>query len=134
METINLYNLAEQEGILVSFLPLNETKGLYLEHEGKEYIALDEGCTLADEKVVLAHELGHCMTGGGYNLMCGSLVRMRLEKRAERWAIERLVPLNELRAAIKQGDEAISSLAEHFGVTEGFMQKVLTHYTQKVSA
>ena len=134
MEIINLYSLAEQEGVLISFLPLKETKGLYLEHEGKEYIALDDGCSLADEKVILAHELGHCMTGGGYNLQSGNLIRMRLEKRAERWAIERLVPLCELKAAIKQGDEAISALAERVGVTESFMQKVLTHYTEKVSA
>ena len=54
-----------------------------------------------------------------------------IEKMAEKWAIERLVPLCELKTAISQGDEAISTLAERFGVTEGFMQKVFEHYSRK---
>ena len=102
--------------------------------EGKEYIALSEDCSFTDEKVVLAHELGHSMTGGGYDLALGSLMRVRLEKMAERWAIERLVPLCELKLAIKQGDEAISTLAERFGVTENFMEKVFEHYNSVKSA
>lgn len=131
MEIINLYNLAEDKGICVDFFPLNESKGIYLELGGKEYIALDPGCSVADEKVVLAHELGHSMTGGGYDLASCHLMRVRLEKLAEKWAIERLVPLCELKTAIRQGDESISTLAERFGVTEGFMQKVFEHYTRK---
>lgn len=131
MEIINLYNLAEKQGVSVKFFPLKESKGIYLECDGKEYIALDPGCSLSDERVVLAHELGHCMTGGGYNLSSGSLTRVRLEKMAEKWAIESLVPLCDLKTAISQGDEAISELAERFGVTEGFMQKVFEHYARK---
>lgn len=134
MEIINLYNIAEESGICVGFFPLKESKGIYIELAGKEYIALSDRCGAADEKVVLAHELGHCMTGGGYDLSSGNLMRVRLEKRAERWAIERLVPLCELKTAIKQGDEAIPDLAERFGVTEGFMNKVFEHYTSKISA
>ena len=134
MEIINLYNIAEKSGISVNFFPLKENKGIYLEIDGKEYIALSNKCSTADEKVVLAHELGHCLTGGGYDLESGSLMRIRLEKMAERWAIERLVPLCELKTAIKQGDEAIPDLAERFGVTEGFMNKVFEHYCGVKSA
>lgn len=134
MEIISLYNLAESKGVCVAFLPLKESKGLYLETDGREYIALDDACSFADEKVVLAHELGHSMTGGGYSLESGNLVKIRLEKKAERWAIERLVPLGELKDAIKQGDEAISCLAERFGVTETFMQRVLEHYNTGATA
>ena len=134
MEVINLYDIAEASGISVGFFPLKESKGVYIECDGKEYIALSDSCSPADEKVVLAHELGHCMTGGGYDLASGSLMRIRLEKMAERWAIERLVPLCELKTAIKQGDEAIPDLAERFGVTASFMSKVFEHYTSKLTA
>ena len=134
MEIIKLYNIAEEGGVTVGFFPLKETKGVYIECDGKEYIALSDSCSPADEKVVLAHELGHCMTGGGYDISSGSLMRIRLEKKAERWAIERLVPLCELKNAIKQGDEAIPDLAERFGVTVGFMHKVFEHYRDRVSA
>lgn len=134
VEIINLYNLAEESGISVDFLPLKENKGIYLEANGKEYIAISDSCSPADEKVVLAHELGHSMTGGGYDPLTGSLMRVRLEKRAEKWAIEKLVPLCELKAAIKQGYEAIPDLAERFGVTVCFMHKVFEHYCAKNSA
>ena len=134
METTNLYNLAEQQGISVSFFPLKESLGLTLESDGRFHIALHNACGANTEKVVLAHELGHCLSGGVYSLDDNSLIRVKLEKKADSWAIERLVPLFELKAAIKQGDEAISSLAQRFGVTEDFMQKVFKHYTEKVSA
>lgn len=134
METTNLYNLAEQQGISISFFPLKESLGLTLENDGKFYIALHNGCGTCAEKVILAHELGHCFSGGVYSLDDSSLIRVKLEKKAEQWAIERLVPLFELKSAIKQGDEAISSLAQRFGVTEEFMQKVFKHYLKKVSA
>ncbi len=134
VETINLYNIAEESGVAVDFFPLKENKGIYLEANGKEYIAISDSCSTADEKVVLAHELGHCMTGGGYDPLSGSLMRVRLEKKAERWAIEKLVPLCELKTAIKQGDEAIPDLAERFGVTVCFMSKVFEHYSAKNSA
>ena len=134
METNSLYNIAEQKGISVSFFPLNESRGVVLENGGKFYIALHDGCSERDEKVILAHELGHCLSGGGYSLNDSPLIKVKLEKRAERWAIERLVPLYELETAIKQGDEANSALAERFGVTEEFMQKVLRHYLENVSA
>ncbi|MBQ1186500.1 MAG: ImmA/IrrE family metallo-endopeptidase [Clostridia bacterium] len=134
MEKNNLYNIAEQQGISVSFFPLKESRGLVLEDDGKFYIALHDGCSENDEKIILAHELGHCFSGGAYSLEDGSLIRVKLEKKAESWAIERLVPLFELKRAIKQGDEAISALADRFGVTEDFMQKVYKHYLEKVSA
>ena len=57
MEIINLYNIAEKSGINVSFFPLKEDKGLYVELDGKEYIALSDSCSPTDEKIVLAHEL-----------------------------------------------------------------------------
>ena len=134
VEIINLYNIAEANGVSVGFFPLKESKGLYIEAEGREYIALSDNCSESDERVVLAHELGHCMTGGGYDLSSCSLMRIKLEKKAERWAIERLVPLCELKTAIKQGDEGISELAERFGVTVGFMNRVFEHYRNKISA
>lgn len=136
MEITRLYNIAEDEGISVSFLALPETKGISLELNGDYHIALDSDSSKSpsEEKVILAHELGHCVSGGLYGISEDSLIRIRLEKKAARWAIERLVPLSELKNAIKCGDEALSCLAERFGVTEEFMQKAIKHYTMEFSA
>ncbi len=136
METNKLYSIAENSGISVSFLAIPLCKGMALETENGYHIALDSSAELtsSEEKVILAHELGHCISGGLYTPDCDSIIRLRYEKRAELWAIENLVPLSELRAAIKEGDEAVSCLAERFGVTEDFMQRVIKYYCEAKSA
>ncbi len=136
METTKLYSIAEDSGIAVSFLAIPICRGIALETENGYHIALDSSGELSssEEKVLLAHELGHCMSGGLYTPDCDSIIRLRNEKKAELWAIETLVPLSELRAAIKQGDEAVSCLAERFGVTEDFMQRVIKYYCETKTA
>ena len=133
MELNNLYNIAEDEEISVFFMPLPHSRGMVLDRNNEFFIGVDNKVSPFEEKVILAHELGHCMTGGGYPQDGDSLIRVRLEKKAHNWAIERLIPLNELKEAIKQGVEALSCLADRFGVTEDFMQKAIKHYCAKTA-
>lgn len=133
MELSKLYNIAENENITVFFIPMPHCQGMVLDNENGCYIGLDSSCTTSEEKVILAHELGHCMTGGGYTLDGDSVIRVRLEKKADSWAIESLIPLKELKFAIKQGDEAVTCLADRFGVTEDFMLKAIKHYLAKTA-
>ena len=132
METNKLYSIAEDSGISVSFLALPICRGISIETADGYHIALDSNSASSpsNEKVILAHELGHCIEGGVYTTETDSVIRIRYEKKADLWAIEQLVPLSELQNAIKQGDEAISSLADRFGVTEDFMQKVIKYYCE----
>ena len=81
-----------------------------------------------EEKINLAHELGHCMTGSFYNRYSKLDIRAKHERRADKWAIKKLVPRDELRKAVKSGRESRYELAEHFNVTEDFMQKALDYY------
>lgn len=136
METRKLYNIAKEEGITVDFFSLPEAKGLSLLVAGKRFIALDKGavCGEATERVLLAHELGHHTADALYGIEAEGTLRKRKERRADRWAIERLVPYGELLDAIKQGDETVPFLADRFGVTEDFMQKALKFYYENKSA
>ena len=136
METNKLYNIAEDEGISVDFLPLKECGGVALQLGGKYYIALDPEASASPskEKVILAHELGHCLSGGVYSPNADKAVRVRLERQAEKWAISQLVPKGDLVTAIKRGDEALDQLAMYFGVTEDFMQRVIKYYCETASA
>lgn len=81
-----------------------------------------------EERVHLAHELGHCMTGSFYNVYSRLDIRERHEVRADRKAAAWLVPLDELKAAFDCGITEIWNLAEHFCVTEDFMQKTIDGY------
>lgn len=84
----------------------------------------------ADEKIKLAHELGHCMTGSFYNRYSKLDIRAKHERRADKWAIKKLVPKNELRKAVNSGRGSRYELAEYFNVTEDFMQKALDYYQE----
>lgn len=88
-----------------------------------------------EEKTVLFHELGHCETGSFYNQHSPYDVRQKHENRADKWAIKKLVPEDEMDAAVLDGHVEIWDLAELFGVTEDFMRKAVTWYnTGNISA
>ena len=82
----------------------------------------------ADERVKLAHELGHCETWSFYNRYSPFDVVAQHENRADKWAIKNLVPKDELYSALKNGYTEIWELAEIFDVTEIFMRKALNWY------
>lgn len=44
------------------------------------------------------------------------------EYRANKWAIKKLIPKNELEQAIKEGNEEIWQLAEYFDITEDMVR------------
>ena len=78
--------------------------------------------------------MGHCVTGGFYTMESSMIQRARCEQRAERWAIRRLVPLPELKRALKRGITRPDELAEHFCVTEEFLRKSLRYYKEARNA
>lgn len=133
MEIIKLYKIADREGIRVDFPHMPNVKSACISLNGKNFIAIDKSVRYgsAEEKVKLAHEIGHCASNGFYSVGEEAKNRQDKEKRADSWAIEHLVPLSELEEAAKNGQEDILSLAEHFGVTEVFMQKALQYYSEK---
>lgn len=131
METLKLYNLAEKSGITVDRFSLPENGSVSLLHDGKLYIALDSNIkTNAEERVCLAHELGHCETLGFYNMYAPVDVRSKHENKADRWAIKRLVPEEKYRRALRNGYTDINSLAEFFDVTDEFMEKAVQYYSK----
>ncbi len=135
METKRLYKIANQENISVDFADIPLTRGFSINIRGKKFIAVDKNIPPEsnEERVILAHEIGHFATDSLYSADVPPIYRRRFERRADGWAISRLVPLPQLKTAIKNGVESVSSLAEHFSVTEEFMQKAIKYYIEKKS-
>ncbi len=100
---------------------------------GKCFIGIDpfEIETTAEERVHLAHEIGHCETLSFYNIYSSLDIREKHEEKADRWAVSRLIPACELAAAIKCGYCETWSLAEFFDVTEDFIRKAIRIYKVK---
>ena len=130
MKTDRLYKMAEDNQIAVEGFPLPENKALTLKLGGKYYVAIDPSvlCSSREEKVCLAHELGHCQTEAFYNCYSTLDNRAKQERKAESWAIGQLVPLDELKMAIKSGRSDLTALSDYFGVTNEFMYKALLYY------
>ena len=127
---LDLYAYAERRNIDVDWVPMRRATSLSVPLEDGYAIALDPWKlgTLAQETVCLAHELGHCETGSFYNRFAALDVRQQHENRADKWAIRRLVPAEELDAAKADGCDTIPALADRFGVTEPFMRKAVCWY------
>ena len=126
-----LYHIAALQNIPVVPYPLPETGSVaIMSPAGECAIGLDPG--LADggtqERIHLAHELGHCTTGSFYNIYAKADTRQRHENKADKWAILRLIPVDALDDAIALGHTELWDLADYFGVSEEFMKKAVCYY------
>lgn len=123
-----LYAQAEASGIQISPFRLPQTVSCAALIDGKYYIGIDtkQIPTSCEEAECLAHEIGHCHTDTFYAV--GETARKRAEKRAEEWAITRLVPPERFRKALRNGCREIWEFAEELGTSFPFAEKVVRYY------
>lgn len=131
MDIQDLYRIAEQENIaVVTFsMPISGSMSI-MNDDGSCYIGIDKAVQDNSnmERVLIAHELGHCITGSFYNKFAAVDNRQRHENRANKWAIRHLISFEDLDAAVSDGCTEIWELAERFGVTEDLVRKAICYY------
>lgn len=131
MEVQALYDFAKEQNIEVLQYPMSENGSMsVMLNDGTCYIGIDRETQDggAQERVHLCHEIGHCVTGSFYNIHAAIDYRQRHENKADKWAIQKLIPLDALDEAVANGYTEIWELAEFFGVTYEFMQKAVCYY------
>lgn len=130
LKTSSLYLLAEKRGIPVIPASIPENGSMCIQTGLRCYIGIDLSALEngASEKVHIAHELGHCETGGFYNRYSPLDVRQKHENAADKWAIQHLIPRSELEEAVSAGHTDVWDLAEYFDVTEDFIKKAICFY------
>ena len=131
MNTSALYGFAKQQNIEVIPFPMQEKGSMsILLDNGACIIGMDAGVRdgSRQERVHLGHELGHCVTGSFYSIHTAIDSRQRHENKADKWAIQALVPVDDLDAAIAAGCTELWELAERFDVTEEFIRKAVCLY------
>lgn len=134
-----LFKLAAAEGIGVKFAYLpRPLLGLY-DSRPKEQPAIILHNNIYDNRrllrCILAEELGHHFTSAG-NLLAFArsdkkTIALKQEKQAVWWAVQHLMPLNELIIAVNSGLFLTYELAEHFDVTERFCGTGIKLYFEK---
>lgn len=131
MEIPELYAFAEQQNIPVIPFPLAQTGSMSVMLEnGDCFVGMDGSVRDGgiQERVHLGHELGHCVTGSFYNRYAAVDCRQRHENRADKWAIQKLIPVDDLDDAVADGCTEVWELAERFQVTEEFIRKAVCYY------
>ena len=132
MDLSKLYQIAEDEKIEVDCFDLKKREALsIMSDDGDCYIAINPYMlrSTQEEREKLAHEIGHCITGSFYSIHAAVDCRQRHENRADKWAIKKLIPEDELKSAVEEGCTDVWELAERFGVTESFIRKAVCYYT-----
>lgn len=125
MTLTNLYDIADKNNVDVDYFPFK--KLISMSAPGMIAINTDKLDTVAEEKMHLAHELGHCMTGSFYRVNTLE-TRGRMEERANRWAYKTVLPLPELRDALENGITELWELADYFELPQKFIEKALCYY------
>ena len=131
MEINALYDFANQQNIEVIPFPMPENDSMSLMTEdGTCYIGIDPTIQtgVAKARVQQCHEIGHCVTGSFYNIHAAIDHRQKHENKADKWAIEHLIPVEELDDAVAHGYTELWQLAERFEVTEDFARKAVCYY------
>lgn len=130
---VELCRYAEAHRIDIDYFPLVRLETLSMPVCGANAIAIDPRKikSAADETYKLAHELGHCEYGGFYNAKSPLDLRGKREYKADVWAVQKVLPFEELRKAILDGIREKWELAEYFGVPEDFISFALTYYLER---
>lgn len=129
-----LYALADRHHITVCGFRLPECRAVsMMDAGGNCYIGLDNSTSYsaAEEKTLLAHELGHCRTGAFYNDYSPLFSRQKCERKATEWAIRHCLPREAILRACREGVLGSYALAEYFGVSEAWMQQAIDYYLQE---
>ena len=128
-----LYETADGLGLQICYFPMGQITAISTP-DGFIGMDVDKLENTAEETVCLAHEMGHCLTGSFYTVESSLCQQRRCEERADRWAMGRLVPLEELKGLLARGVTRPDELAEHFGVPEQFLRKCVQFYKEAKGA
>lgn len=124
-----LYQRAYDEGLEIDDVHMRELAAVSFP-EG--WIAMDSRKydSMVKFKCDLAHEIGHCETGSFYNIYSPFDLKEKCERKANRRAVEILMPEKELRRALREGCREAWKLADWFDVTQEFAALALKIYAE----
>ena len=117
-----LYNHADMENVqVIEYKFSNIIKGLYCDGT----IAINNKLNEVEKTCILAEELGHHHTTVGNIIDTSKFNNMKQEKAARKWAVNRLITIEDLIKASRSGCEYISDVADYLGVTDKFLLEAI---------
>ena len=137
MDLLQLYGYAEQKGVIVAPWKIDNRKACAIKM-GRNYHILMNNCLIdgeRDERVLLAHELGHCHSDRMYYLQdyCNPLYKANIakaERKAKDEACRLLVTPDELKKALRENDTEYAA-AESLDLDVFTFHDVVKYYQAK---
>lgn len=86
--------------------------------------------TAAQERTILAHEVGHYLSGAFYHAYSPYEVKEQAEHKAFAASVEKYLPVSEIVRCYRSGMTEIWQLAEHFNLEDDFVEKALRYWTE----
>ena len=128
---LSLYQKLRESGTRFYMWSMQGDKAVTMEVDGSYgiFIDFDNVPSSSEEAVIGAHEGGHASTGATHKVCSPFDLVEKHEHKAWKWAVQNYISEEDLDNAVAEGYTDIYSLAEHFGVTEDFMRKVVCWYT-----
>lgn len=128
-----LYENLHQSGVKCFTWPLDENQAMIIELSGKYalFMDFDQIPNQAQETAIVAHEAGHIATGCTHRVSSPLDLICRHEYRANKWAIHRLIPKDELYSYYSRGYTQPWEIAEQMGLPEGFIRKAMAFYHEQ---
>jgi len=118
---------------------ISKLRGFCIISNGRKIIALNKAHLKnnADETSVLAEEIGHLETNSlmplsdYMNPEYKCWTKAKNEIRAKRWAIDMLVPVEQIQDAIEYGCRNSYEIAEYCEVDVAFLEDAFKYYQRK---
>lgn len=129
-----MYGYAHDNGIGVYGFRLPNSRAVTLrDQSGNCIIGIDNSrrYSRAEQKTILAHELGHCATGAFYDLNLPVQTVEKYERKAENWAILNIMPYEAVIEAYRDGVRNLCELAEYFEVSEQLAARAVAYYLEE---
>lgn len=128
-----LYDDLSARGIMFFNYSSVDSPAVAMEDDCASAIFVNENlvCTEAEEKEVVAHEAGHIFTGSLHRTETTGDVIARHEYWADQFAVQDLLPVEELIEAFQEGYTEIWQLAEWLNHTEEFIKRAIYIYQCK---
>lgn len=104
-------------------------RGIYLKRGCSKVILLSRRIETINEKLcVLVEEEGHYFTTVGDITDQSKVENRKQELKARRWAVRKLIPIEQFIEAFKSGITTKQELADFLNVTEKFLLMSIDHY------
>lgn len=128
MTTIDLVQLASENGITVEYFPMHGN-AVALNFDGKYFIALNPKLKEPYLKEALAHELGHCFTRGFYSIYTPYETLERIEASADHWAYKKLLPPEFVQELARKEIVCYWEIADEMCLSESFVKNAIEYYS-----